>query len=93
MPVYPFKNLETGEIEEHVMSYKDLDKFKEDNPQLSRYFEAKDLHVMSDGIRMNVPGISKGDSAFEYGVIDRIKASVPGNTLHKTHKTQGSKWV
>jgi hypothetical protein len=47
---------------------------------------------MSDAIRMSVPGTVKADAAFEHGVIDRIKATVPGNTLHKTHKTHGSKW-
>ena len=28
------------------------------------------------------------DSAFEKGVIQRIKDTVPGNTLHKSHKTK-----
>lgn len=93
MPTYPFRNMETGDIIEFTMSYKDLDKFKEDNPQLERYFEAKDLHIMSDAMRMNVPGTKTCDSAFEHGVIERIKQTVPGNTLGKTHKTKGSSWV
>lgn len=93
MPVYQFKNLNTDEIEEHIMSYTKLDEFKEQNPHLERHFAPEHLPVFGDGMRMNVPGISGGDPAFEHGVIDRIKATVPGNTLHKTHKTQGSKWV
>ena len=93
MPVYQFKNLDTDEIEEHMMSYTKLDEFKEENPHLERYFAPEHLPVLGDSMRMSLPKYSQGDSAFEHGVIDRIKASVPGNTLGKTHKTQGSKWV
>lgn len=93
MPSYVFKNKNTDEVEEHFMSYTKLDEFKEQNPHLERYFTPENLPGFGDGMRMNVPGISKGDPAFEHGVIDRIKATVPGNTLNKSHKTQGSKWV
>ena len=31
MPTYPFRDTKTGDIIEFTMSYKDLDKFKEDN--------------------------------------------------------------
>jgi len=75
------------------MSYTKLDEFKEENPHLERYFAPEHLPVLGDSMRMSLPKYSQGDSAFEHGVIDRIKASVPGNTLGKTHKTQGSKWV
>ena len=34
MPRYDFLNSNTGEIEEHTMSYKVLDEFKENNPHL-----------------------------------------------------------
>jgi len=37
MPVYDFKNIETGEIEEFTMSYTKLDEFKKDNPHLTQY--------------------------------------------------------
>ena len=93
MPVYQFRNIETGEVEEHMMSYTKLDSFKDENPHLERYFAPENLPVLGDSMRMSLPKYSQGDSAFEHGVIDRIKASVPGNTLRKTHKTQGSKWV
>jgi len=93
MPVYQFRNVDTDEIEEHMMSYTKLDEFKEENPHLERYFAPENLPVLGDSMRMSLPKYSQGDSAFEHGVIDRIKASVPGNTLGKTHKTQGSKWV
>ena len=36
MPTYEFKNTKTGEIEEYLLSFSEVDKFKEDNPHLSR---------------------------------------------------------
>ena len=37
---------------------------------------------------MSTPGTGQPVKAFEQGVIQRIKESVPGNTLGKTHKTK-----
>ena len=88
MPRYDFLNKDTGEVEIHTMSYKKLDEFKEANPNLERYFDAKDLPVMSDGSRMSTPGIGKKDSTFEKYVIDRMKATIPGNTMSQ-HKSSG----
>ena len=93
MPVYEFLNKETNELEDHIMSYTKLDEFKEQNPHLERYFGAENLPVLGDSMRMSLPKYSQGDPAFEHGVIDRIKETIPGNTLGKSHKTQGSKWV
>lgn len=93
MPSYDFINKETGQIEEYLMSYTKLEEFKEQNPHLERYFSPENLPGFGDGMRMNVPGISGGDPAFEHGIVERIKATVPGNTLAKTHKTRGSKWI
>ena len=70
------------------MSYKVLDQFKEDNPHLERYFSIEGLAGLGDGIRMSTPGTGQPVKAFEQGVIQRIKDSVPGNTLAKTHKTK-----
>tara|TARA_B100001057_G_C22590095_1_gene848607 strand:- start:96 stop:344 length:249 start_codon:yes stop_codon:yes gene_type:complete len=36
MPSYDFENKETGEVEEHMMSYTKLDQFKQDNPHLKQ---------------------------------------------------------
>lgn len=87
MPTYAFKNQNTGEIEEYRLSFKELDTFKEQNPHLERYFSPENLPILSDATRLSVPGTHKADSAFEKYVIDRIKDTVPGNTLAKTHKT------
>ena len=86
MPNYVFLNKETNEIEEHVMSYKVLDEFKEQNPHLERYFSYADIPGLGDGIRMSVPGTGQAHMAFERGVIQRMKETIPGNTMsgHKT---------
>ena len=38
MPTYDFINKKTGEITELTMSITALDKYKEDNPDMERYF-------------------------------------------------------
>jgi hypothetical protein len=88
MPTYQFLNSNTNEVEEHTMKMSELDKFKVDNPHLERYFSAENLPGLGDAMRMNVPGYGQGVAAFENGVINRIKETVPGNTLHKSHKTK-----
>ena len=87
MPSYDFKNLNTGKIEEHRMSYTVLDQFLQDNPHLTRYHSADNLPIFGDGSRMSVPGIGQPHAAFESGVIQRMKETIPGNTMsgHK-HK-------
>lgn len=88
MPQYEFLNKQTNEIEEHLMSYKDLDQFKENNPHLERYFGEDSFPGLGDGIRMSVAGVGKPDSTFEKYVINRIKEKVPGNTVKHGHKTK-----
>ena len=88
MPTYDFLNKDTGELEEHRMSYTVLDDFLQSNPHLERYHSADNLPIFSDAGRLSVPGTKTHDSAFEKGVIQRIKDTVPGNTLAKSHKTK-----
>lgn len=86
MPTYQFHNKNTNEIEEHRMSYTVLDQFKADNPHLELQIFAENLPIFGDGVRMNVPGIGQPHAAFEKGVIQRMKETIPGNTMagHKT---------
>ena len=88
MPTYDFLNKNTNEVEEHRMSYTILDEFIINNPHLERYHSAENLPIMSDGTRMSVPGIGQPHAAFEHGVIERMKATIPGNTMsgHKTKR-------
>lgn len=91
MPAYDFKDKNTGEVREYKMSYTVLEQFKTDNPHLERFFTAENLPVMSDGIRMNVPGAGRPDSTFEKYVIQRMAETIPGNTIKKNHKTSRPK--
>jgi hypothetical protein len=86
MPTYDFLNTITNEIEEHRMSYTVLDEFITNNPHLQRYHSAENLPVFGDGTRMSVPGIGQPHAAFERGVIQRMKETIPENTMagHKT---------
>lgn len=88
MPTYTFINKQTNEIEEHRMSYTVLDQFKVENPHLERYHSAENLPIMSDGVRMSVPGIGQPDARFEREIIGRIKEKVPHNTVKHGHKTK-----
>ena len=84
--IYPFFNKNTGEVEEHTMRLSEYDKFKQDNPHLERYFSPENVVGLGDGQRMSVPGIGQAHMAFERGVIQRMKETIPGNTMagHKT---------
>jgi len=84
--IYTFLNLDTNEIEEHTMRLAEYDEFKENNPHLQRYFASNGIPGLGDGQRMNVPGLAQPHAAFEHGVIQRMKETIPGNTMggHKT---------
>lgn len=86
--IYIFLNKNTGEVEEHTMRLSEYDAFKEQNPHLERYFSPETIPGLGDGMRMNTPGTGQADSTFEKYVINRIKESVPGNTLKQGHKTK-----
>ena len=92
MPTYAFKNQNTGEIEEYRLSFKELDTFKEQNPHLERYFSPENLPILSDATRLSVPGTHKADSTFQKYVIDRIKETVPGNTLKNAKTSTPREW-
>jgi hypothetical protein len=86
--IYTFLNKNTGEIEEHTMRLAEYDEFKVNNPHLERYFTADGIPGLGDGMRMDTPGVGKADSTFEKYVINRMKESVPGNTIKGGHKTK-----
>ena len=88
LPTYQFLNTETNEVEEHRMSYTVLDEFKQNNPTLQRHFTMEGLAGLGDGMRMSTPGTGQPVKAFEQGVIQRMKDTIPGNNLHKSHKTK-----
>lgn len=75
MPSYDFLNTETGDLEEHFMSYKDLDNFKRNNPHLMQQITAPNI-VGGHGDRV------KTDDGFKE-VLSEIGEGHPGSHLHK----------
>jgi hypothetical protein len=88
MPTYTFVNKDSKEIEEYTFSYTKLDEFKKENPHLEMYFTAENFPGYGDGIRMSTPGVGQPDARFEREIIGRMKKTVAGNTLDKSHKTK-----
>ena len=84
--IYDFYNKQTEQIEEHTMRLSEYDDFVANNPHLERYHSPTGLPGFGDGMRMDTPGTGKADSTFEKYVIQRMKDTIPGNTMsgHKT---------
>lgn len=82
MPTYEFINNETGEVEDHFMSYTKLDEFKENNPHLKQQISTPNI---VGGFNDRV----KTDNGFK-DVLNKIGNAHPGSELHSKH---GSKDV
>lgn len=61
MPTYTFLNIDTNEVEEHIVSISKYDQFKLDNPHLQRHFEKGETASFGDPVRL---GLKKPDSGF-----------------------------
>ena len=87
MPSYDFYNNDTGEVEEHFMSYTKLDEFRENNPHLKQQITAPNF-VGGVGDRV------KTDAGFKE-VLSNVGKAYPGSTVDKKYngvdiKTQKS---
>lgn len=76
MPIYTFKNLDTGEIEEHTLRISEYDRFKEDNPRLERYIDGSP--GMSDPVRL---GLIKPSEGFRE-VLRNVQKGSPGSKIN-----------
>ena len=85
MPVYDFLNNETGEVEEHNMSYTKLDQFKENNPHLKQVILDAPMTVGGHGDRV------KTDDGFKE-VLNKISSANPGSPRDR-HRQPGTKEV
>lgn len=74
MPTYEFRNKETGEITEVRMSIHDLDKYKDQHPELERY-----LGNQTNG---TVYGKPKQSDGFK-DVMSKIQKAHPGANLSR----------
>lgn len=77
MPTYTFKNLNTGEFEEHIMKISELDSFKESNPHLERALV--DAPSFGDPVRL---GVRRIDNGFRE-VLSRVAEKTPGGKALK----------
>ena len=74
MPTYDFINKETGEVTEFTMSMTKLDEFKEDHPELERYFGNQGTSA--------IYGKPKMDDGFKE-VMSKVQAAHPGSNLSR----------
>lgn len=78
MPIYTFRNTNTGEEEDHMMKIAEYDQFKEDNPHLERIITT--APPLGDSMRL---GVRKTDDNFN-SLLKHIKK---GNSKGFTKST------
>ena len=83
MPTYEFLNKETGQFEDHFMSYTKLDEFKKNNPHLLQQKSAPNI-VGGHGDRV------KTDDGFKE-VLSKIGDAHPGSNVHAKHGSKDIK--
>ena len=83
MPTYEFLNKETGQFEDHFMSYTKLDEFKKNNPHLLQQITAPNI-VGGHGDRV------KTDDGFKE-VLSKIGDAHPGSNVHAKHGSKDIK--
>ncbi|MDA8752488.1 hypothetical protein N9M52_00610 [bacterium] len=74
MPIYQYKNEETGEISDHMMSISTMEQFDIDNPHMKKIIHAP---AIGDSARL---GIKKHDSGFN-DLLKDIKKKNAGSTI------------
>jgi hypothetical protein len=79
MPLYDFKNKDTGEVFEKFMSIAAKEEYIKDNPNIESMLG---MNPLIDPVRL---GIHKADNGFKE-VLQRIHEKTPGSTLNKTSK-------
>jgi hypothetical protein len=78
MPTYTLRNIETGEIFDHVMKMSEYDNYMKSNPTIERYHEAAATIVDPSTL-----GIQKPPSDFQKHVIGNIQRRNPGRAQSK----------
>ena len=83
MPIYPLRNTETNEIFEKTMKIAEYEDYIKENPHIQRYYDS--MPLIGDSFRL---GIKKVPSDFTHGIIDKMAAAIPGNTINQFRKIQ-----
>ena len=76
MPLYDFKNIETDEIEEHMVKISDYDQFVLDNPHLTRQLSAPMFSYDNKSL------VSQAGSEWN-DVLKSVKSGMPEHEKHK----------
>jgi hypothetical protein len=79
MPLYDFRNKDTGEVFEKFMSISAKEEYLKDNPNIESMLG---MNPLIDPVRL---GIHRADNGFKE-VLQRIHEKTPGSTLNKTSK-------
>ena len=87
MPRYDFKNMKTGEVKEYSMSWKDLDQFKKDNPDLQQQILPPNFITRRDGDVLKAGGAGWNE------VLQKVGEGHPGSYVDKTHNRRTAKQV
>ena len=74
MPTYPVKNLKTGETKEIVMTMKQYDQWRKDNPDWDKDWQA--------GVGGHMYGTPKMDDGFKE-VMSKVQKAHPGANLSR----------
>lgn len=74
MPIYQYKNEETGEVTDHFMSIADMEQFDIDNPHMKKI-----IHAAAFGCSARL-GIRKTDDSFN-SLMKHIKKNNEGSTI------------
>lgn len=76
MPIYEFKNKETGEVIEKQMKIAERDLFLQDNPSFEQHHSS--VAAVGDSVRL---GVRKADKGFRE-VLQKIHERSPGSRLN-----------
>ena len=74
MPIYQYKNEETGEVTDKLMSISTMEQFDIDNPHMKKIIHAP---ALGDAMRL---GVRKIDDGFN-DILKSIKKDNPGSTI------------
>ena len=80
MPLYSFRDTETGEVYDIFLSMKDLDLYKEEHPGHERYFDAASAPALVSGVSVT----NKTSDGFKE-VLSKISEAHPGSELAENH--------
>ena len=76
MPRYDFKNIKTGEVKEYTMSWKDLDQFKKDNPDLQQQITSVNFVYDNNVLKKAGGGWKEVQDRIKSGLPPRLKGNI-----------------